>query len=94
MISNSSQLLPLSNIQTTTLHLLQYCMRELLLDSAIIENERRKVNDTADSKAREKRRKIFALMEMEHAAMNQLVSTLPGLLSVKVLGLQRKRGKF
>ena len=56
-------------------------MRELRIDNAFIENERRKTKDEADGKAREKRHKNFAWMEMEQATMNQQVRLGGGLLS-------------
>jgi nucleolar protein 14 len=47
--------------------------RELRLDGAFIENERRSEQDKKDSAARAKRNKNFAWMESEQGAMNQQV---------------------
>ena len=68
-------------------------MRELRLDSAFIENERRKAKDTSDSKAREKRHKNFAWMEMEQATMNQQVRLGGGLLSGGGVGAAKKKAR-
>jgi nucleolar protein 14 len=68
-------------------------MRELRLDSAFIENERRKTKDAADSKARENRHKNFAWMEMEQATMNQQVRLGGGLLSGGGVGAAKKKAR-
>ena len=68
-------------------------MRELRLDSAFIENERRKAKDAADSKAREKRHKNFAWMEMEQATMNQQVRLGGGLLSGGGVGAAKNKAR-
>jgi nucleolar protein 14 len=48
--------------------------RELRLDAAFIESERRREKMAKDSKAREKRHKNFAWMEQEQATINQQVA--------------------
>lgn len=68
-------------------------MRELRLDSAFIENERRKTKDAADSKAREKRHKNFAWMEAEQATMNQQVRLGGGLLSGGGVGAAKNKAR-
>lgn len=72
-------------------------MREMRLDNAFIESERRKAKDRADSKAREKRHKNFAWLEQEQATMNQQVRLGGGLLSGGGTGAAKataKSGKF
>lgn len=54
--------------------------RELRLDGAIIENERRLEKERKDNSAREKRQKNFAWLENEQATMNQQVRLGGGLL--------------
>jgi nucleolar protein 14 len=68
-------------------------MRELRLDSAFIESERRKTKDAIDSKAREKRHKNFAWMEMEQATMNQQVRLGGGLLSGGGVGAAKNKAR-
>jgi nucleolar protein 14 len=67
--------------------------RELRLDAAFIENERRKEKDRKDSKAREKRNKNFSWMEEEQAAMNQQVRQGGGLLSGGGMGAARAKAR-
>ena len=55
--------------------------RELRLDGAFIESERRKNKERKDRKEREKRQKNFAWLEGEQASMNQQVRQGGGLLS-------------
>lgn len=68
-------------------------MRELRLDSAFIENERRKAKNAADNKAREKRHKNYAWMEMEQATMNQQVRMGGGLLSGGGVGAAKNKAR-
>jgi len=67
--------------------------RELRLDAAFIENERRKDKDRKDSKARDKRNKNFAWLEGEQAAMNQQVRQGGGLLSGGGMGAARAKAR-
>eukprot|EP00804_Cyclotella_cryptica_P013687 CCRYP_016131-RA/>CCRYP_016131-RA protein AED:0.07 eAED:0.07 QI:308/1/1/1/0.66/0.42/7/2083/1063 len=68
-------------------------MRELRLDSAFIENERRKEKDEADGKARAQRHRNYAWMEMEQATMNQQVRLGGGLLSGGGVGAAKKKAR-
>jgi len=68
-------------------------MRELRLDSAFIESERRKTKSKADGKAREKRHKNFAWLEQEQATMNQQVRLGGGLLSGGGIGAAKATAK-
>ena len=68
-------------------------MRELRLDSAFIEEERRKAKNKADSKAREKRNKNFAWLESEQATLNQQVRLGGGLLSGGGIGAAKAKAK-
>jgi nucleolar protein 14 len=65
--------------------------RELRLDAAFIEAERRKQKDLSDSKARDARNKNHAWLEQEQATMNQQVALGGGLL--KGGGIGAARGK-
>lgn len=65
--------------------------RELRLDAAFVENERRKQKDRADSAAREKRHKNFAWLEQEQATMNQQVRQGGGLLKGGGTGAARSK---
>ena len=67
--------------------------RELRLDAAFIESERRKEKDSKDSKARSKRQKNFAWLEGEQATMNQQVRLGGGLLSGGGTGAARAKAK-
>jgi len=67
--------------------------RELRLDAAFIENERRKDQEQRDSKERTKRNKNFAWLEGEQAAMNQQVRLGGGLISGGGTGLVRAKLK-
>ncbi|KAL7536701.1 hypothetical protein ACHAXR_007349 [Thalassiosira sp. AJA248-18] len=68
-------------------------MRELRLDSAFIESERRKAKGKADDKAKEKRHKNFAWLEQEQATMNQQVRLGGGLLSGGGIGAAKAKAK-
>jgi nucleolar protein 14 len=68
-------------------------MRELRLDSAFIEDERRKAKNKADNKAREKRHKNFAWLESEQATLNQQVRLGGGLLSGGGIGAAKAKAK-
>ncbi len=68
-------------------------MRELRLDSAFIENERRTAKNKADSKAREIRNKNFAWLEQEQATMNQQVRLGGGLLKGGGVGVAKAKAK-
>jgi nucleolar protein 14 len=68
-------------------------MRELRLDSAFIEDERRKAKSKADNKAREKRHKNFAWLESEQATLNQQVRLGGGLLSGGGIGAAKAKAK-
>lgn len=63
--------------------------RELRLDSAFIENERRAEKERRDSKARDKRQKNFAWLEGEQASMNEQVRLGGGLLKGGGMGAAR-----
>lgn len=65
--------------------------RELRLDAAFIENERRTERDKKDAKARAKRQKNFAWLEGEQASMNQQVRMGGGLLKGGGTGLARAK---
>ena len=65
--------------------------RELRMDGAFIENERRRDKERKDSNARTKRQKNFAWLEGEQAAMNQQVRQGGGLLKGGGTGLARAK---
>ena len=65
--------------------------RELRLDAAFIENERRTEQEKKDSKARAKRQKNFAWLEGEQATMNQQVRLGGSLLKGGGTGLARAK---
>lgn len=72
-------------------------MRELRLDNAFIEQERRKAKTEIDNKAKAKRHKNFAWLEQEQATMNQQVRMGGGLLSGGGIGAAKAvkaKGKF
>ena len=68
-------------------------MRELRLDSAFIESERRKTKSNVDDKAREKRHKNFAWLEQEQGILNQQVRMGGGLLQGGGTGAARAKAK-
>ena len=68
-------------------------MRELRLDSAFIETERRKTKDKVDNKAREIRHKNFAWLENEQATMNQQVRMGGGLLKGGGVGAAKTKAR-
>jgi len=68
-------------------------MRELRLDSAFIESERRKAKTKTDDKAREKRHKNFAWLEAEQGLLNQQVRMGGGLLQGGGTGAARRAAK-
>jgi nucleolar protein 14 len=65
--------------------------RELRMDGAFIETERRKDQEKRDSKARAKRHKNFAWLEGEVGAMNEQVRQGGGLLKGGGTGLARAK---
>merc|ERR1719457_159749 len=65
--------------------------RELRLDAAFIESERRKEKDLKDSKTRAARNKNFAWLEQEQATMNQQVAQGGGLLKGGGIGAARSK---
>eukprot|EP00536_Pseudo-nitzschia_multiseries_P012066 jgi/Psemu1/260290/estExt_Genewise1Plus.C_4410036 len=65
--------------------------RELRMDGAFIESERRKEKDKRDGKARAKRQKNFGWLEGEVAAMNEQVRQGGGLLKGGGTGLARAK---
>ena len=65
--------------------------RELRLDAAFIETERRKQKEQSDTKAREARNKNYAWMEEEQATMNQQVAQGGGLLKGGGIGAARSK---
>lgn len=67
--------------------------RELRMDGAFAEEERRREQDKRDSKARAKRHKNFAWLESEQGAMNQQVAQGGGLLSGGGMGAARAKAK-
>jgi nucleolar protein 14 len=67
--------------------------RELRLDAAFIESERRKEKDKKDSNDRDRRNKNFSWMEGEQAAMNQQVRQGGGLLSGGGMGAARAKAR-
>jgi nucleolar protein 14 len=67
--------------------------RELRLDAAFVESERRKEKDRKDSKAREARNKNYSWMEQEQATMNQQVAQGGGLLKGGGTGAARIKAK-
>ena len=68
-------------------------MRELRLDSAFIESERRKTKSKVDDKAREKRHKNFAWLEQEQGLLNQQVRMGGGLLQGGGTGAARAKAR-
>jgi nucleolar protein 14 len=67
--------------------------RELRLDAAFIESERRKEKDRKDTKARQMRHRNYAWMEQEQATMNQQVAQGGGLLKGGGSGVARLKAK-
>eukprot|EP00977_Amphora_coffeiformis_P024810 scaffold17234_cov133-Amphora_coffeaeformis.AAC.1 len=67
--------------------------RELRLDAAFVEAERRKDQDRKDSASREKRHKAFAWMEQEQGTMNQQVRQGGGLLTGGGTGAARAKAR-
>jgi nucleolar protein 14 len=67
--------------------------RELRLDAAFVEAERREERDRKDSAARAQRNKAFSWLEMEQASMNQQVREGGGLLSGGGMGAARAKAK-
>ena len=67
--------------------------RELRLDAAFVEAERRKDQDRKDSAARAKRHKAFAWMEQEQGTMNQQVAQGGGLLTGGGTGAARAKAR-
>lgn len=67
--------------------------RELRLDAAFIENERRQAKQKRDNMAREKRNKNFAWLEEEQATMNQQVRMGGGLLKGGGIGAARAKAR-
>lgn len=65
--------------------------RELRLDAAFVEGERRKQKNNADTRAKEKRNKNFAWLEQEQATMNQQVRLGGGLLKGGGTGTARSK---
>jgi nucleolar protein 14 len=71
--------------------------RELRLDGAALEQERRRDQDKKDADAKAKRQKAFAWLEGEQAAMNQQVRQGGGLLQGGGMGAAKAKarsGKF
>ena len=67
--------------------------RELRLDAAFIESERRKEEETKTTRARAERQKNFAWLESEQAAMNQQVRQGGGLLKGGGMGAAKSVAK-
>lgn len=67
--------------------------RELRLDAAFIESERREEKNKKDSAAKAARHKAFAWLEGEQAAMNQQVAQGGGLLSGGGTGAARAKAR-
>jgi Nop14-like family. len=67
--------------------------RELRLDAAFIESERRKEKDRKDTKARQLRHRNYAWMEQEQATMNQQVAQGGSLLKGGGSGVARIKAK-
>ena len=67
--------------------------RELRLDAAFIEEERRKEDDAKTSRAREERNKNLAWLESEQGAMNQQVREGGGLLKGGGMGAAKSKAK-
>ena len=65
--------------------------RELRIDAAFIENERKLEQSKRDSKAREKRQKNFAWLEGEAATLNQQVAQGGGLLKGGGMGAAKAK---
>ena len=68
-------------------------MRELRLDNAFIESERRKAKSEADNKAKEKRHKNYAWLEQEQATINQQVRLGGGLLKGGGIGAAKAKAR-
>ena len=67
--------------------------RELRLDAAFIEEQRRKDETTKTTRARAERHKNFAWLEGEQAAMNQQVRQGGGLLKGGGFGAAKSKAK-
>jgi len=67
--------------------------RELRLDAAFTEKERRRENDAKNAIERQKRQKNFAWLEQEQATMNQQVAQGGGLLKGGGIGAARFKAK-
>ena len=67
--------------------------RELRMDGAFVEAERRRDQDKRDGKARSKRHKNFSWLEGEQANMNKQVAQGGGLLSGGGMGAARAKAK-
>lgn len=67
--------------------------RELRLDAAFVEAERRSEKDRTDLAARERRQKAYSWLEMEQATMNQQVRQGGGLLSGGGTGAARAKAR-
>ena len=67
--------------------------RELRMDGALVEEERRAQKQRRDDKARDKRHKNFAWMESEQATMNQQVKQGGGLLTGGGIGAARAKAQ-
>ena len=67
--------------------------RELRLDAAFVESERREEKNRKDSAARAKRHKALAWLEMEQGTMNQQVRQGGGLLSGGGTGAARAKAR-
>ena len=65
--------------------------RELRLDAAFIETERRKQKELSDAKARAARNKNYAWLEQEQATINQQVAQGGGLLKGGGIGAARSK---
>lgn len=65
--------------------------RELRLDAAFIETERRKQKELSDGKARAERNKNYAWLEQEQATINQQVAQGGGLLRGGGIGAARTK---
>ena len=67
--------------------------RELRLDNAMVEEQRRKDKDKRESVAKAKRNKAYAWMENEQATLNQQVAQGGGLLQGGGMGAARSKAK-
>jgi nucleolar protein 14 len=67
--------------------------RELRLDAAFIENERRQEDAAKTNRARAERQKNFSWLETEQAAMNQQVRQGGGLLKGGGMGAAKNKAK-